>query len=50
MDVLIVSKGSLGKVKLVKMLHPRSLKVMEFIIELHHGNLEEDEVSVEASP
>ena len=49
-DGLIVSKRYPRVVKLEMGLHHKSLKVMEFMIELHHESLIEDESSVDASP
>ena len=49
MDVPIVSKRCFEVVKLVMGLHRESLKVVVFMMELHHMNLKGYEANMEAS-
>ena len=50
MNVLVMTKRCLRMVKQVIWLYYKSLKVMEFIMELHHGTPKDYEASKEASP
>ena len=50
MDVLVMTKRCREVMKLVMGLRHKSLKVMEFMMELHHRNSKKDEASVEALP
>ena len=50
MDILVVHEGFFELVKLVMRLHHVILKVVEFMMEFHHGSFKKGKASVEASP